>query len=103
MEFDGNIRYANYQSQQEVIDYLTANGFGPETYAGWFSAPSSAEASLMQDGIDFADASGLARIALRPVAGGDVAMPGGASLDPGAPFAYHTASLDEYLRAEFYG
>ena len=34
MEFDGNIRYANYQSQQEVIDYLTANGFGPETYAG---------------------------------------------------------------------
>jgi serralysin len=46
MEFDGNIRYANYQSQQEVIDYLTANGFGPETWAGWFTQPSSGEAGL---------------------------------------------------------
>ena len=26
MHEDGNIRYANYQSEQEVIDYLTANG-----------------------------------------------------------------------------
>ena len=41
MEFDGNIRYANYQSEQEVIDYLTANGFGPETYGDWFNPPTS--------------------------------------------------------------
>lgn len=50
MEFDGNIRYANYQLQAEVITYLTANGFGPETYAGWFTAPTSA-ALTMQDTI----------------------------------------------------
>lgn len=37
MEADGNIRYANYQSEQEVIDYLSANGFGEETYGTWFS------------------------------------------------------------------
>ena len=36
MEFDGNIRYANYQDEQGVIDYLTANGFGEETYSSWF-------------------------------------------------------------------
>ncbi|UAB78083.1 M10 family metallopeptidase C-terminal domain-containing protein [Erythrobacter sp. SCSIO 43205] len=36
MEFDGNVRYANYQDEQGVIDYLTANGFGEETYGTWF-------------------------------------------------------------------
>jgi Ca2+-binding RTX toxin-like protein len=41
MHADGNIRYANYQSQQQVIDFLTANGFGPSTWAGWF--PSGSE------------------------------------------------------------
>jgi serralysin len=44
MHADGNIRYANYQSQQEVIDFLTANGFGEETYGSWFGS-SSAQAS----------------------------------------------------------
>ena len=37
MHADGNIRYANYQSQQQVIDFLQANGFGQETYGDWFS------------------------------------------------------------------
>ena len=41
MHADGHIQYANYQSEQEVIDFLTANGFGPETYADWF--PTTAE------------------------------------------------------------
>ena len=41
MHADGNIRYANYQSQQQVIDYLTGNGWAPATYAGWF--PGAAE------------------------------------------------------------
>jgi len=45
MHADGNIRYANYQSEQEVIDYLTANGFGAETWGDWFSAPASAPVS----------------------------------------------------------
>lgn len=39
MHADGNIQYANYQSQQQVIDYLSANGFGPGTYEGWFTPP----------------------------------------------------------------
>ncbi len=36
MHEDGNIRYANYQSQEQVIEFLTANGFGADTYANWF-------------------------------------------------------------------
>jgi hypothetical protein len=43
MHADGNIQYANYQSEQEVIDFLASNGFGPEVYADWF--PSGAEAA----------------------------------------------------------
>lgn len=37
MEADGNIRYANYQSQAQVIEFLNANGFGEETYGDWFT------------------------------------------------------------------
>ncbi|MBK9010018.1 M10 family metallopeptidase C-terminal domain-containing protein [Novosphingobium sp.] len=37
MHADGNIRYANYQSQQQVIDFLTQNGWASSTYDGWFS------------------------------------------------------------------
>ncbi|MCK0098425.1 CAP domain-containing protein [Qipengyuania sp. S6317L1] len=36
MHADGNIRYANYQSEQGVRDYLTAHGFGEETFGTWF-------------------------------------------------------------------
>ncbi|BDI61797.1 hypothetical protein [Qipengyuania nanhaisediminis] len=36
MHADGNIRYANYQSEAEVIDYLTANGYDSSTYGDWF-------------------------------------------------------------------
>ncbi|MBD59871.1 MAG: hypothetical protein CL808_07110 [Citromicrobium sp.] len=43
MHADGNIRYANYQSEQQVIDFLTANGYDSSTWADWF--PSSAEGS----------------------------------------------------------
>jgi len=37
MHADGNIRYANYQVESQVIDYLTSNGFGPSAYDGWFT------------------------------------------------------------------
>jgi hypothetical protein len=94
MHADGNIRYANYQSQQEVIDYLTANGFGPETYAGWFTGPSNAEAGVMQEQVDLAEASGLGRVAL------DSAMPGAANP---ASFAFQAPAFDDPLRAEFFG
>lgn len=42
MHADGNIQYANYQSQQQVIDFLTANGYASSTWADWF--PSQQEA-----------------------------------------------------------
>jgi Ca2+-binding RTX toxin-like protein len=37
MHADGNIRYANYQSQQQVIGFLSQNGWASSTYDGWFS------------------------------------------------------------------
>ena len=44
MHSDGNIRYANYQSEQEVIDYLTANGYDESTFGDWFpNATSTAD------------------------------------------------------------
>ena len=42
MHADGNIRYANYQSEQEVIDYLTANGYDESTFGDWFTSNQSA-------------------------------------------------------------
>ena len=36
MHADGNIQYANYQSQQQVIDYLVQNNWSASTYTGWF-------------------------------------------------------------------
>jgi hypothetical protein len=100
MHADGNIRYANYQSQQEVIDYLTANGFGQETWGTWFTRPSDGAVSLMQDRIDMAEASGLGRAELALMPGLDTAMPG--SINP-ATLAFHAPALDDHMRAEFYG
>ena len=102
MHDDGNIRYANYQSQQEVIDYLTANGFGQETWGAWFTRPAGGDvslmqANLMQDRIDLAEASGLGREGL---AAPDAAMPG--RIDP-ATLAFHAPAPDDHLRAEFFG
>ena len=97
MEADGNIRYANYQSQQEVIDYLTANGFGQETWGTWFSSPSDGEVSLMQDRVDLAEASGLGRAQLTAL---DAPLPG--TINP-ATLAFNAPALDDHLRAEFYG
>ncbi len=97
MHDDGNIRYANYQSQQEVIDYLAANGFGSETWGAWFTRPADSEVSLMQDRIDRAEASGLGRAGL---AASDAAMPG--RIDP-ATLAFHAPAPDDHLRAEFFG
>jgi Ca2+-binding RTX toxin-like protein len=99
MHADGNIRFADYRSQQQVIDYLTANGFGPETYAGWFPSPSSGDAAF-----DAAqDSSARAALAIE---GADItALPGAA----GGELAFnplgfaHSPIMNEYLTAEFYG
>ena len=37
MHEDGNIRYANYQSQEQVVDYLSDNGFTSATWGEWFA------------------------------------------------------------------
>ncbi len=73
MEADGNIRYANYQSQQEVIDYLAANGFGQETWGTWFNHPADGDVSLMQERVDLAEANGLGRAQLTAF---DAPLPG---------------------------
>jgi Ca2+-binding RTX toxin-like protein len=98
MHADGNIRFADYLSQQQVIDYLTANGFGPETYAGWFTAPSSGAAAF-----DTAQDSTTTRAALA-IEGADItALPGAA----GGELAFnplgfaHSPIMNEYLVAEF--
>jgi hypothetical protein len=36
MHADGNIQYANYQSQQQVSEYLANNGWDASTASGWF-------------------------------------------------------------------
>ena len=38
MHADGNIRYANYQSEAQMIDYLTQNGWDSSTYDAWLTA-----------------------------------------------------------------
>jgi len=39
MHADGNIRYANYQSEQQMMDYLDSqSGFGSDTYSDWLVA-----------------------------------------------------------------
>jgi hypothetical protein len=45
---DGNIRYANYQSAQQVTDYLTSHGFGASTWGTWFPPSDTASPALAQ-------------------------------------------------------
>jgi serralysin len=92
MEADGNIRYANYQSQQEVINYLTANGFSSSTWAGWFPTSTSAEVTL-QDGAEPKDGDASTTAPPPPVT------------DP-ASYGFDTPFIginEERLLAEFYG
>ncbi|MGD9664755.1 MAG: hypothetical protein AB7U34_06080, partial [Novosphingobium sp.] len=49
MHADGNIHYANYQVEQQVIDYLSSNGYGEETWAGWFPVASAAAPAQQMD------------------------------------------------------
>ena len=38
MHADGNIRYANYQSEQQMIGYLEDKGYGRSLYDDWLVA-----------------------------------------------------------------
>jgi len=44
MHADGNIQYANYQTEEQVIEYLSSYGYGEETYGDWFPAVPVAQA-----------------------------------------------------------
>ena len=35
MHADGNVQYANYQSDQQMIDYLTSQGYDENTWSDW--------------------------------------------------------------------
>jgi hypothetical protein len=97
MHADGNIRYANYQSQQEVIDYLTANGFGSSTWGSWFpNGGTSGQASFAAQGPD----NTIGRTALRDLGGENGAMPGDLALSQHAGFAL---LQPDAITAEFYG
>ncbi|WP_299193905.1 M10 family metallopeptidase C-terminal domain-containing protein [uncultured Erythrobacter sp.] len=54
MHADGNIRYANYQSEQQVRDYLTSNGYDDSTFGSWFS--SSSQSANATDSVTFVSA-----------------------------------------------
>ena len=49
MHDDGNIRYANYQSEEQVRDYLTANGYDESTFGDWFGGAAGQEADTSSD------------------------------------------------------
>lgn len=94
MEADGNIRYANYQSQEQVIEFLNANGFGEETYGNWFDNGSQSASGGPVSG-------GLAAV-FASVEVPDIAQPiplNGA----GDHFTFAAPLLTDDLMSEFYG
>jgi methionine-rich copper-binding protein CopC len=55
MHADGNIQYANYQNETQMIDYLSGFGYGVETWGDWLyggAAASSAGVSAEAIGIN---------------------------------------------------
>jgi len=52
MHADGNIQYANYQSEQQVKDYLTANGYTSSTWSSWFPSSEIAPANALAPAAD---------------------------------------------------
>jgi hypothetical protein len=90
MHADGNIRYANYQSQQEVIDYLTANGFGSSTWGSWFPNGGTSGAAAF----DAQDANPGKAAALSGVIAEDYAL---------TPHAGFALLQPDAITPEFYG
>lgn len=99
MENDGNIRYANYQSQQQVINYLTANGWGPGTWAGWFPNSSGELEGFSEDTAAGAKDSDPGRALPAGLGGENAATPGLVFADS---FAFAARPFEDHLRAEFY-
>ncbi|KEO90558.1 hypothetical protein EH31_10755 [Erythrobacter longus] len=51
MHADGNIRYANYQSEEEVREYLTSNGFDAGTFGTWFTQQTDGAALALDQSV----------------------------------------------------
>ncbi|MEZ5682590.1 MAG: M10 family metallopeptidase C-terminal domain-containing protein [Erythrobacter sp.] len=78
MHADGNIRYANYQSEQQVIDYLTANGFDSSTWADWFpttAEPEDVSKAFVLDDLAASDFGNAPEGLMMPLLGNDNLMP----------------------------
>ena len=91
MHEDGNIRYANYQSQQEVIDYLTANGYDDDTFGDWFPDVANANANdtvtFVNTGVHVASKAAVTDVGPEPA---------------GRPMEIHSGQIDEF-QPEFFG
>lgn len=48
---DGNIQYANYQSETQVKDYLSSEGYGTGTWSNWFPDTQTQHAALPEVGV----------------------------------------------------
>ncbi|XUU59905.1 calcium-binding protein [Erythrobacter sp. HA6-11] len=101
MHADGNIRYANYQSEQQVIDYLTANGFDESTWGDWFAETAGQEEAVVGKSddpvsrpLDLAKQSGGASevqgIDIPDLMLGDIRMAG-------------LSILEQHMQTEFFG
>ncbi|MEZ5682107.1 MAG: hypothetical protein R3E14_12530 [Erythrobacter sp.] len=78
MHADGNIRYANYQSEQQVIDYLTANGFDSSTWADWFpttAEPEDVSKAFVLDDLAASDFGNAPEGLMMPLLGNDPLVP----------------------------
>ncbi|WP_394730737.1 hypothetical protein [Altererythrobacter sp. GH1-8] len=115
MHADGNIRYANYQTEEQVIEFLQSNGFGEETYGDWFGTGSGQEEPPGTDKPEgpFDPVSDPERgdkdsstpelnISGGGRGGGFIIDQPGAVL-PGELVLAGQSFLEQYLQAEFYG
>ena len=93
MHADGNIRYANYQSEQEVIDYLTANGYDESTFGDWFPSTQNAESTPTPE----------PKNAPEPIAFRDVALFDDFGAHSGYDYGTRLLQPVEEPRVEFYG
>ncbi|WP_394727486.1 calcium-binding protein [Altererythrobacter sp. GH1-8] len=114
MHADGNIRYANYQSEQQMIDYLTANGYNESTYGSWLygsgaqeDPASSGKASSLLDPVADPESSdkqdaGSGSSSGSGSGGGDGWMMPGDILAGELALASQSL-LEQQLHAEFFG
>ncbi len=72
MHADGNIRYANYQSEGQVREFLIGHGYGEETFGDWFASgqddPAKPTAAAFETS-DTAPTPAPADLALMPLDG----------------------------------